>query len=45
MSLPNLCLFTLLAAVVAFPAVRRLEVEIRQSGTRAQSGKSCVDAI
>jgi putative transcriptional regulator len=34
MSLGNLCFFTLLAAFVAFPAVRKLEVENRQSYTR-----------
>jgi putative AlgH/UPF0301 family transcriptional regulator len=31
MSLGNLCLFTVLAAVVALPAVRKLGVEIKQS--------------
>jgi putative AlgH/UPF0301 family transcriptional regulator len=31
MSLGNLCLFTVLAAIVALPAVRKLEVEIKQS--------------
>jgi putative transcriptional regulator len=31
MSVGNLCLFTVLAAIVALPAVRKLEVEIRQS--------------
>jgi putative AlgH/UPF0301 family transcriptional regulator len=34
MSLANLCFFTVLAAIVAFPAGRKLEVEIRQSDTR-----------
>lgn len=34
MSLRNLCFFTVLAAIVAFPAVRTLEVEIGQSDTR-----------
>jgi putative transcriptional regulator len=34
MSVGNLCLFTVLATLVAFPAVGKLEVEIRQSGTR-----------
>jgi putative AlgH/UPF0301 family transcriptional regulator len=34
MSLGNLCFFTVLAAIVAFPAGRKLEVEIRQSDTR-----------
>jgi putative AlgH/UPF0301 family transcriptional regulator len=34
MSLRNLSFFTVLAAMVAFPAVRKLEVEIRQSDTR-----------
>jgi putative transcriptional regulator len=33
MSLGNLCLFTVLAAMVAFPAVRNLEVEAKQSAT------------
>lgn len=36
MSLGNLCFFTLLAAMVTFPALRELEVEIGQSGTRTQ---------
>ena len=34
MSLGNLCFFTVLVAIVAFPAARKLEVEIRQSDTR-----------
>lgn len=34
MSLKNLCFFTVLAAMVAFPGVRKLEVEIRQSHIR-----------
>lgn len=34
MSLRNLSFITVLAAMVAFPAVRTLEVSIRQSGTR-----------
>jgi putative transcriptional regulator len=34
MSLGNLCYFTVLAAIVAFPAGRKLELEIRQSDTR-----------
>jgi putative AlgH/UPF0301 family transcriptional regulator len=34
MSLGNLCFFTMLATLVAFPAVKKLEVEIRQSDTR-----------
>jgi putative AlgH/UPF0301 family transcriptional regulator len=34
MSLGNLCFFTVLAAIVAFPAGRKLELEIRQSDTR-----------
>ena len=34
MSVRNLCLFTVLSTLVAFPAVRKLEVEIRQSDTR-----------
>jgi len=33
MSPGNLCLFTVLAAMIAFPAVRKSEVEIKQSGT------------
>lgn len=33
MSLGKLCLFTVLATLVAFPALRELEVEIRQSRT------------
>lgn len=33
MSLGNLCFFTVLAAIVVFPAVRKLEVEIKQSDT------------
>jgi putative AlgH/UPF0301 family transcriptional regulator len=35
MSLRNLCFFTVLTAMLSFPAVRKLEVEITQSGTRA----------
>ena len=34
MSLGNLCVFTTLAIIVAFPSVEELEVRIRQSGTR-----------
>lgn len=34
MSPGNLCFFTVVAAMVAFPAVRKLEVEIRQPDTR-----------
>jgi putative AlgH/UPF0301 family transcriptional regulator len=34
MSLGNLCFFTVLAAIVSFPAVRKLEVEIKQSHAR-----------
>jgi len=34
MSLGNLCLFSVLAAAVALPAVRKLEVEIKQFDTR-----------
>ena len=37
MSLGDLCFFTILATVVAFPAVRKLEVEIRQSNTRTSN--------
>jgi putative transcriptional regulator len=33
MSLRNLCVFIVLAAMAAFPSVRKLEVEIRQTGT------------
>ena len=35
MSLGNLCFFTMLATIVAFPAVGKIEVEIRQSNTGA----------
>lgn len=35
MSPGKLCFFTMLTAMVAFPAVRKPEVEIRQSNTRA----------
>ena len=34
MSLGSLCVFTVIAAIVAFPAARKLEVEIEQSDTR-----------
>jgi putative AlgH/UPF0301 family transcriptional regulator len=34
MSLKSLCVFTALAAIMAFPAARKLEVEIERSGTR-----------
>jgi putative transcriptional regulator len=34
MSVGNLCLFTVLATLVAFPAVRKLEVEIGRSDTQ-----------
>ena len=34
MSLGNLCFFTMVATLVAFSAVRKLEVEVRQSNTR-----------
>src|SRR5215469_1009879 len=34
MSLGRVCFFTLLATIVAFPAVRKVEVEIRQTDTR-----------
>ena len=40
MSLGNLCFFSMLATIVAFPAVRRLELEIGRSNTRtANSAK------
>ena len=34
MSLGNLCFVTMLATIVAFPAVNKVEVEVRQSDTR-----------
>lgn len=37
MSPRNLCLFTVLAAVLALPATRKLEVEIDQSGAQTQT--------
>lgn len=40
MSLGNLCFYTLLSALVAFPAVRKLEVEIRQSDARIPNSRS-----
>lgn len=37
MSLRNLCFFTVVAAILAFPAVKKLEVEVRQSTPTANS--------
>src|SRR5215831_9471976 len=37
MSPRNLCCFTVLAAMVALPVMRKVEAELRQSGTRTEN--------